>query len=371
MRNLEDELREAYRAVTDTVREEDLPGLFEQRARIRRRSPFGAFAPLAAAAAVIVAIGVSVAVPKLASSPGRPAPPAAPAAAPPFALILNNPDSRGNRGPLVVVSVATGRILGRVPEPRKDATWFDVALTGSGTRFVVAAAPLRGGLCNPTYLYTLTLLASGAPASLKPFTDPVVNAEIGSIAASADGGTLAFVAGACRGPDQQIGVISGGRVKTWQEPYPLEVDSLSLSADGRKLVYADSRFGPGASVRVLDTSSAAGSAVAASKVIYSYPAGARAPSVTIGADAATVYVFWLAGPNGYHLTRTLAGYRVGPDGVRGTLFRRIMPAGMFVSRAGRQVLVWDPGEALYLVDPVTGKATRVRGKWTDSYQVFW
>ena len=68
MRSLEDELRELYRAVTETIREENLPGLFDPRARTRRRSWSGAFAPLAAAAAVVVAIGLGVAVPKLVSA---------------------------------------------------------------------------------------------------------------------------------------------------------------------------------------------------------------------------------------------------------------------------------------------------------------
>ena len=79
MNGLEDELRELYRAVTGTIREQDLPGLYEPRARTRRRSWSGAFAPLAAAAAVVVAIGLGVAVPKLVSVPRRPAPPASPA----------------------------------------------------------------------------------------------------------------------------------------------------------------------------------------------------------------------------------------------------------------------------------------------------
>jgi hypothetical protein len=57
MRSLEDELRDAYRAVTDTVREEELPGLYEQRARHRRWGRFSAFAPLAAAAAVVLGSG--------------------------------------------------------------------------------------------------------------------------------------------------------------------------------------------------------------------------------------------------------------------------------------------------------------------------
>ncbi len=196
-------------------------------------------------------------------------------------------------------------------------------------------------------------------------------AEIGSITASADGGTLAFAAAPCHGPDQQIGVIRGHTMKTWQEPYPLSADFLSLSADGNALRYAESVLGHSGRVRVLDTRSAPGSATAASKIVYTYPDGARAASVTIGADGTTMYVFWLTGPDGYHLTRTLAGYRIGPGGVQGTLFRRAMPAGLSVSRAGRQVLVWEQGIALYLVDPATGKATRVRAAWADSWAIFW
>jgi hypothetical protein len=372
MTNLEDELREMYRVVTGAIREEDLPGLYDRNVRRPNRARFGALAPLAAAVAVVVAIAVAVAVPKLASSPAQPAASAAPAAVPPFAIVLGKPDGRGDRGPLKVVSVATGRITGQVPEPVPDATWFDVATTGSGTRFVAAASTLRGGLCNPTYLYTLTLSARGAVVSLRPYADPVVNAEIGPIAASADGGTLAFVQNVCRGPDQQIGIIRGGKVrKTWREPYPLQTDNLSLSADGRQILYTDGKINQGAEVRMLDTTAAAGNAAAESTVLFSYPAGIRAPTAVIGADPATFYVFWLAGPNGFHLTRTLAGFRIGPGGTRDTLFRRTMPAGEFVSRAGRQVLVWDPSVALYLVDPGTGKATRVQGKWTDAWQVIW
>jgi hypothetical protein len=368
MRSLEDELREAYRAVTGTVREQDLPGLYEQRARRCRRDRFSAFAPLAAAAAVVVAVGAGLVMPELLSAPGRPAAPTAVPATlrttPPFMIIVNTPNARR---PLVVVSAATGRTTATVAVPRKGTVWFDVAPTASGTRFIVAATPLRGGLCNPTYLYTLTLSASGVPASLRPWTVPVVHAEIDSLSASADGGTLAFVQTACRGPDQQIGIIRGGRMKTWREPYPLFAGDLSLSAGGSKLGYAESAVaGRGARVRVLDTGSAPGSATAASTIVYTYPAAGRAPSAAIGPDFTTMYVSWLTGRDTFHL----AGYRIGAGGVQGTLFSRTMP-GEMVSLAGGQVLVWDPGVSLYLVDPVTGKATRIRTAWTNAWGIFW
>ena len=63
------------------------------------------------------------------------------------------------------------------------------------------------------------------------------------------------------------------------------------------------------------------------------------------------------------------GYRIGPGGVHGTLFSRTVP-GEMVSLAGGQVLVWDPGVALYLVDPVTGKAMRIRTAWTNAWGMF-
>jgi hypothetical protein len=156
-------------------------------------------------------------------------------------------------------------------------------------------------------------------------------------------------------------------MKTWQEPYPLFADDLSLSADGSKLGYAESKVaGQGARVRVLDTGSAPGSATAASTIVYTFPAAGRAASVAIGPDFTTMDVAWLTGSDTFHL----AGYRIGAGGVQGTLFRRTMP-GLLISRTGGQVLVWDPGVALYLVDPVTGKATRIRTAWTNAWGIFW
>jgi hypothetical protein len=363
MTSLEDRLREAYRAVTDKVREDELPGLDGRGARTRRRRRFSAFAPLAAAAAVVVVIVASVAVPKLANSPGRSAGPAVPgpgAGTPPFVLIMNKADAHGNVGPLVIVSAATGRVTGTVPAPRRGTTWSDVALTGSATTFVAEATPARGGLCNPSYLYTLTLSASGALASLKPWTDPVVPLEITSIAASADGGALAFVYYPCRGGYQEIGFIRGKTMKTWQQPAGF-AGFLSLSGDGSMLGY-------GGTAWLLDTLSAPGSAAAASKIMYTYPADGREPVAAFGPDGTTMYVSWITGWDTLHL----AGFRIGPGGVQRTLFRRTLPGGVSVSWAGSQLLVWDPRVAVYRVDPLTGTAEKLHGEaWTGSWGIYW
>jgi hypothetical protein len=375
MSNLENELRELYRAVTDTVREEELPGLHEKRSRPRRGRWFGAFVPLAAAAAVVVAIGIGVAVPKLASSPSR-----TPASAtalpgtrgsfappPPFMIVLRTPsDPR----PLLVVSAATGRTTAEVPVPRADTAWVDAEVTGSDTTFVLAATPNRGGLCNPTYLYTLTLAASGKVVSLRPWTEPVVKAELLSMSASADGRTLAFVADRCSGPDQEIGIIRGRAAKTWRESYPYVYNGgLSVSGDGSKLVYTDSPAGPQhVRVRVLDTGSKPGDAHAASTVVYSYPfPAARAPGVAVSPDFTRMYVSWLTGRDSFHL----AGYRIGAGGLQGPLFRLNTSSGLVISMAGGEVMDWNPGVSLYLVNPVTGKAARIRTPWVNAWGITW
>lgn len=372
MKNLEDELREAYRAVTDAIREEDLPGLYEKRVRARRRGWFGVFAPLAAAAAVVVAIGIGVAVPKLvrSPSPSQSAAPAPPrtfgsfAQAPPFMIIFNKPEPPR---PLLVVSAATGRITSEVQAPGTGNVWFNAEPTGSGTTFLLAATPNRGGTCNPTYLYTLTLSASGKVASLRPWTDPVVPAQLVSLSASADGRTLAFVEDLCRGAGQEIGIIRGRTMRTWQEPALLNVGTLSLSADGSELGYTDSSIsGQGGNVRVLDTRSAPGGAGAAGKVVYTFPADGRAGSVAFGAEFTTMYVSWMTGFDTFHLI----GYRFGAGGVQGTLFRRTM-SGLQVGQAGGQLMIWNQGVSLYLVDPVTGKATRVRTPWVNAWGITW
>jgi hypothetical protein len=106
MTSLEDRLRDAYRAVTDTVREDELPGLYGERARNRRRGRFSAFAPLAAAAAVVVAIVAGVAVPRLASSPGRPATPASSRPAGTGVSMSAAPSAPGRSAPMATSSAS-------------------------------------------------------------------------------------------------------------------------------------------------------------------------------------------------------------------------------------------------------------------------
>ena len=103
-----------------------------------------------------------------------------------------------------------------------------------------------------------------------------------------------------------------------------------------------------------------------STIVYTYPAAGRAPSAAVG-PGLHHHVPCLADRLG-HLH--LAGYRIGVGGVQGTLYSRTMP-GEFVSLADGHVLVRDSRVALYLVHPVTGKATRIRTAWTNAWGIFW
>jgi hypothetical protein len=364
---LEDRLREAYRELTDAVREEELPGMFERQGRTRRRPGrfrWNLFAPLAAAAAVVITVVLALSVSKLAApDPARPDDPAA--ALPPYLLLIDNYNGQG--GPLVVESAATGRTIATVPEPARHSMWFDAAPTGNPGTFIVAATLRQGGLCNPTYLYTLTLSASGRPVSVTPWTVPVVHQEIGQITASADGSTIAFVAFPCHGNQDEIGFIHGRAMRTWQAGLT-GIPGMSLSADGSVLTYDT-----GGSVWQLDTGSTPGDAAMASKDIYDLAGNAMLPSVAVSADGSTLYLAWESGPNGFRMTGTMAAVRVG--GLSHLpVFRRTVPApspDWTLYRVGDRIVALENQQYPYLVDPATGKLTRIPKVSAREWLLFW
>lgn len=122
--------------------------------------------------------------------------------------------------------------------------------------------------------------------------------------------------------------------------------------------------------RLLDTGARPGSATAASKIMYAYPTGALVPSVTIGPDGATAYIMWNTGQDSRSQTTTLAGYRIGPGGVRAALFREPMPSEYRLAWAGNRLLVGE-GPSFFLVDPATGTTTRLRPPWSSSWEFYW
>lgn len=377
MNDLEYRLRDMYRAVTETIREDDVPYLFEQ-PRSRPRGRFIAFAPLAAAVAVVITVAVAVTVPSLVRSAAPPSIPTShrgvTAGLPPYMVEFDETSDRGPfGGPVVVVSAETGRIIGHVPPPSKGGAWFTAVPTGNPTTFLLAATPDHLG-CTDTYLYRLTLSADGKPAALTPLADPVLHGNVFPSAVSADGGTIAFDADSCGGKrDQVIGIIRGRTMKTWRVPRPGYAISLSLTADGSELSYvvmSGLHDHPTPQVHLLGTTAPSGMAAAASRVVYTYPdRDAVPPLAVIGPDGTTLYVVAVWGGDGVHLNGLLAGYRIGG----GKLFEWTLRGPLTdvsLDWADGKLVALVP-EGRYIVDPMTRKATKYTALPLDVYHIAW
>jgi hypothetical protein len=305
---LEEQLRDAYREAGETVRPETVRALGERAGRPagnprgarRGRRTTRVLAPLAAAACVAaVAVIASSVIPHLTGEPrhrahhpgaarhARRSGSSALAALPEFTIL----DDGSN---LTVVATATGRVTGRVAAPSGKA-FAEVAGT-AGDRVFFAAASLRSqGSCRTTF-YRIGLSTTGRPLAPALLTAPQMTGLPTALAASADGGLLAYSVVGCAGNSsgyipagQAIGhiglidVASGSVTRQWSytlgEDYPSD---LSLSATGSVLGYSIYREAASYSAspvqvgRVLATSARPGPDYLRSRVIVPQPAGAQA-----------------------------------------------------------------------------------------------
>jgi hypothetical protein len=255
-------------------------------------------APVAAAVAVAVVVGASVAIARtMASGPGsghvRPHSagrgPGAIAQVPKFFVSLA---SDGFSKPAVVSATATGKVLGSVAVPRPAHVFSMAASAGNGRDFVLAAS--RGNLVNkpasegPTRFYRLVLSPSGRPGRLTLLPIPVQTRAISGLALSADGRQLAvslYPPGNLRGGGTiKIFSLATGAQRDWAWPGPgyvgwdqnsgtpseFDARSMSWTADGRRLLF-QVQHGYGGSqtsqVRLLDTTSPGGGLRAASTLV--------------------------------------------------------------------------------------------------------
>ena len=197
--DLEDRVRDAYRSAAQTVQPQTLTRTspLHTAGPVTRPRRMTTFVPIAAAMAVIVAIVVSVTLPRLltatAGSPPNPAAQRISAAGrglyPPFQVVVTVNDSN-RKSMLLVETAATGHVVSKLAPPWQGAMWLDVSATADATTFIVAAEPLASPYA-PTRLYTLTLSARGTVAGLAPLAVPTLPGELTSMAASADGSTVA------------------------------------------------------------------------------------------------------------------------------------------------------------------------------------
>ena len=311
MNTMEDRLRDAYQAATQTVTPESIRALHHQtgqpaRPGVRSASPARSrrtrvLVPLAAAMAVaLIAVAASLVIPG--SPPGHGS---ASGALPRFFLAL--PNSQGRSGDnMAVFSATTGRQLALVQPPR-DSVIDTAAATGNDRIFVVTVQ--SGSSCSTTTLYRLRLTARGTPSSLAPLAVPKISGVVTALAASSDGRTIAYATAFCgKNSDSPgaIGVVHTGtgqtRQWTWRPDPGQTAGSVSITANGRMIEYAASPnkvTGPGSgqtlpprTIRLLPAAAPPGKAAQRSRavVIISLVAPAQVfNSAAIAPDGRTLY----------------------------------------------------------------------------------
>jgi hypothetical protein len=384
--DLEDRVRDAYQSAARTVQtlQRTSPELATGPVRRGRPRRMNAFVPIAAAVAVLVVIVASVAVPRLltgadrnsltARTPGSSAPAAG--RYPPFQVVVTV-NVLGSESKLQVESAATGRVLSTVVRPWQGATWGDVVATQVATKFIVTAVPSPAPNA-PTRLYTLTLSAHGAVTGLRPLA--VLPGELSSLAASADGSTVAYTTYASKGNFLEVGVITGGRTRQWSMPSDVSVvQNVSVSGDGDMLaVTTNSNLAHGGGVQtawVLRTDSAPGKLTARARKVYDYTyVGETIHAATIledellSPDGGTLYLCLVAtAANARTIGTTVAAVDTADGASLGTIATLDVGAQPSLIPVGGLPLVWyridshgklDPTG--YLLNPATRTKTTLR-----------
>src|SRR5215470_2712213 len=95
---------------------------------------------------------------------------------------------------LAVYSAASGRVVASLGQPSQGRYYQAVTALGSDQTFVAAAIPARGSDCH-TWFYRFSLGSQGQPMGWTPLSVPGVTGEIrfnNALAASGDGNVIAY-----------------------------------------------------------------------------------------------------------------------------------------------------------------------------------
>jgi hypothetical protein len=378
--DLEDRIRDAYQSAAETVQTLQRTSPVLAAGSVPRPRRMNAFAPIAVAAAVIVVIAASVALPRLlAGSARNPAAPqiSAPGHYPPFQVVVtvkNNQDSS-----LQVESAATGHAVATLAPPWPGAEWGAVAAVGDTRTFIVSAAP-KSAPWTPTRLYSLTLSARGTVAGLTPLPVLDLPGQVTSLAASADGRTIAYTLFSGPGGANEVGVITGRTTRHWSisgltrsGAGTLGIWDVSVSSDGSMVAFVTQSQVQGDVAWVLPTGSAPGSITARARRVYElqprYGPGTRVAwldSALISPDGSTLYLATNANSASGKLVTALAAYRTAGGASPATvttfyggfyegLAEVLTPAG------GGMLLAWNPHvSTAYLINPATRTRTTLQ-----------
>lgn len=279
MNALEDRLRDAYRALADTVDPAGVPGLAvstNPRLTLSRHMRF--VSALAAAAAVIL-VAVIATIPE-GISPGhhgRAVRTRTTVAASPPAFILVDKGSS-----LAVYSTRTGLGVATLTAP--EGQQFEDVASGGTTRTFLAATGLAGSACH-AFFYRFELSASGKPSPLT-FLLSVPGSQPTAVAATPGGGSYAYSTVHCATapPNGAIGISGPAGSRTWAydqgDDYAV---SLAASAGGHTLAF--SLPSPSGNM-LLNTSSRFPTVGGASRILPSMPVSA---TLAISPDGQSLY----------------------------------------------------------------------------------
>lgn len=299
MNDLEDRLRDAFRAAADTVDPATVatsPLRARPRAALSRRVRI--LAPLAAAAAVAIVVAVTAAVgsvaPRHQAQATRPRPAAPAAILPAYTLV-----DAGSA--LQVYATRTGAVVASVAAPAGQK-FEDVASAGTAGTFL-AATGSSGSACH-AYFYRFELSASGQPSALTTLRS-VPDSQPTAVVGIPGGQSYAYSTVHCDTAPPNGGVGIGGPAgdRSWTYPTGDDyADSLSATADGRTIALSFFVYGPGFQDMLLNTTSPATAAVNAARGLPAVPVS---PTLAISPDGKTIYGCASNGTTG-----TLAGYSV-------------------------------------------------------------
>ena len=219
MNDIEERLRDAYLAATDTVSAGNIRLLDEQSVVItwptaKPPRPARRWAiPLATVAAALAVLAATV-LPKYLTASGPSSDGVVPRLNPLGEHFVSavTPNSRK----FFIIDLATGARVGTVAPPGPDK-FFKSAATGDGVTYVATVE--RPGGCG-TWLYQFRLNSAGKPSRLTPFDGGFVREIVSRLQPSADGHTFAYLAHRCGAAVAGLNFVDlrSGQTRQWSVP---------------------------------------------------------------------------------------------------------------------------------------------------------
>jgi hypothetical protein len=294
---LEDRLRDAYRAIVDSIDPATIPSLdVSTKPRASSSRWMRVAAPLAAAVAVTIVVTITA---LAAGTPPRSHPrtmkirPTAAVSLPAFTLV-----DIGSS--VMIYNTRTGTGVATLAPP-KGQQFEDVSSAGTARTFL-AATGSSGSACH-AYFYRFQLSTTGQPSPLT-YLRSVPDSQPTAIAGTAGGSAYAYSTVHCdtAPPNGGVGISGQAANHTWE--YPIGDDyafSLAATADGRTLAFS-LLVGNKSGLRdmLLNTRSTSATVVAASRILPSVPSS---QTLAISPDGRTLYACASKGSTG-----TLAAY---------------------------------------------------------------